>query len=301
MFNPYIYFSKHAHPKQKFLKTTGFFHKLLSGILLLLACSTYSHAAAPAGYSEYYIPGDENQMANIWANIGTAGGTAGAPVVVSGANAARHTTISVVAWSDNTTVYYDHWENCKGTALGSGGCTNGYNFDPNDPSTADETYTLNKGESHIFESNNIPVNPRGTGQYYDGGDRIYVAGGAVSVSRMSWIDDVGTVFSIAMEVYPVKPQMTTYILPFGEDLYASDSTVFRSFDRVYALVQATQDNTEVQFDVNGDGTYDTICTNARSQCIYRDNFGTAAYNNSDGSMRLVCLLDRSRRKQRHRN
>jgi len=217
-------------------------------ILLFVFSASYSFAATPAGYSEYYIPGDEDLLRIIWGNIGSTGG-----VPTTMPNAARHTIISVVAWSDNTTVYYDHWEN-------------GYGFDPNNPSSADETYTLNKGQSHIFESNNIPVNPRGTSQYYDGGDHIYVAGGVVSVTRMSWIDNVGTVFSIAMEVYPVKPQMTRYVLPFGEDLAAAPRN-YRSFDRVFALVQATEDNTIVQFDFNGDGTYDTFCTDqTRTTC-----------------------------------
>lgn len=234
--------------KKKFTKSTLVLYKLLLALTFLLVCATFSYGATPAGYSEYYIPGDEDLMRIIWGNIGSTGG-----VPTTMPNAARHTIISVVAWSDNTKVYYDHWEN-------------GYNFDPNNPATADETYTLNKGQSHIFESNNIPVNPRGAVQYYDGGDRIYVAGGSVSVTRMSWIDNVGTVFSIAMEVYPIKPQMTTYVLPFGEDLAAAPRN-YRGFDRVFALVQATQDNTTVQFDFNGDGTFDTFCTDkTRATC-----------------------------------
>jgi uncharacterized repeat protein (TIGR01451 family)/fimbrial isopeptide formation D2 family protein len=206
------------------------------------------YADAPAGYSEYFIPGDENLLADIWANIGTAGG-----VPANGNNARRHTVISVVAWTPNTTVYYDHWED-------------GYDFDPNNPSTADETYTLtNRGDSRTFESTNIPVNPRGTATYYDGRDRIYVAGGAVSVTRETWIDYVGTVFMSAWEVYPVKPQMTTYILPFGEDLAAAPRN-YTSFDRVFTLVQATKDNTTVTVDVNADGTPDNICINRNTPC-----------------------------------
>jgi uncharacterized repeat protein (TIGR01451 family) len=220
-------------------------------LLVLLLLAPYSYAAAPAGYSEYYVPGDENLLSVIWGNIGSTGG-----VPTTGATAARHTIINVVAWSPTTTVYYDHWEN-------------GYNFDPSNPAaTADEVVVLtNKGDSHTFENTAIPVNPRGTDTYYDGGDHIYVAGGEVSVTRESWTDTTGTVMSIAWDVYPVKPQMTTYILPFGEDLYALNNTIYRSFDRVFALVQATEDNTTVKFDVNGDGTFDNVCTDiTRSSC-----------------------------------
>jgi len=53
---------------------------------------------------------------------------------------------SVVAWSANTTVYYDHWEN-------------GYNFDPNNPAaTADETYTLaTPGTIKVFDRPTFPT------------------------------------------------------------------------------------------------------------------------------------------------
>ena len=59
----------------------------------------------------------------------------------------------------------------------------------------------------------------GTTTCYDGGDRIYVAGGAVTVTRAAWIEEQGaTIQAVAWEVYPVKPQLTTYVLPFGENL-----------------------------------------------------------------------------------
>ena len=54
---------------------------------------------------------------------------------------------------------------------------------------------------------------------YDGGDRIYVAGGVVTVTRVGWIEGVGVGDqATAWEIYPVKPQLTTYIVPFGETL-----------------------------------------------------------------------------------
>jgi uncharacterized repeat protein (TIGR01451 family) len=215
-------------------------------LFLLLFSASGSYGASPAGYSEFYIPGDENILGQVFSDIGAAGG------ILS--TAARHTVINVVAWSPNTTVYFDHWED-------------GYDFDKNNPSTADETVVLtNRGDSRTFESANIPVNPRGTNTYYDGRDRIYVAGGTVTVTRESWIDSVGTVFQIAWEVYPVRPQMTTYILPFGDDLAGAPRN-YLDFRRVFALAQATKDNTVVTFDLNNDGVYgDTVCTSHSNPC-----------------------------------
>ena len=226
---------------------------LLLSLIILLTCATYSYGAAPAGYSEYYIPGDETLLGILWNNIGA-----------TGATAARHRVINVVAWSPNTKIYYDHWQD-------------GYNFDPNNPdATADEVVILaNKGDSHTFETATIAL-PQTTvaagtcktlgACAYSGKDHIYVAGGLVSVTTESWDQALGNVFTIAWDVYPVKPQMTTYILPFGEDLAAAPRN-YRSFDRVDALIEATQDNTVVQLDFNQDGTWDTFCTDkTRATC-----------------------------------
>ncbi|MBS1234427.1 MAG: type fimbrial biosis protein PilY1, partial [Nitrospirae bacterium] len=230
--------------KKRLMQPKGVLARLFLIFILLFVYTADSFAATPAGYSEYYIPGDENLLADIWNSLRGRSLTA-----------ARHTVINVVAWSNNTTVYYDHWED-------------GYDFDPNDPSTADETVVLvNKGDSHTFESANIPVNPQVTDPVqYDGRDRLYVAGGTVSVNRESWEQALGNVFTISWDVYPVKPQMTTYILPFGEDL-AGAPTNYESFVRVYALLQATEDTTVVQIDFDQDGTYDTFCTDkTRATC-----------------------------------
>ena len=236
MFNLYTYLWNHAHSKQKFLKTIRIFHTLFLGLLLVLACSTYSYGAVAAGYSEYYIPGDETTMRLIFDSLDDAD---------AAGDYDMHTVISVTAWADNTIVYYDHWED-------------GYDFDPADPAgTADERIVLsNTGDQYTFESSNIPTNPRGTATYYDGGDHVYVAGGSVTVTRASWIEGVGVGNqSAAWEIYPVKPQLTTYVVPFGENLGFAD------FNRVFVLIQATADNTTFTVDYNGDGTPDALNQN----------------------------------------
>ncbi len=218
---------------KRFTQINRILARLFLSLLVLLACSTYSHASAVAGYSEYYIPGDEVSMYTIFNTLDAS------------ATNTMHSVITVTSWSDNTRIYYDHWEN-------------GYNFDPANPAaTADETYTMaTAGGVQTFQSSNIPTNPRGIVTYYDGGDRIYVAGGAVTVTRASWIEGVGVGSqAIAWEIYPVKPQLTAYVLPFGENLG------FVDFNRVFVLIQATEDNTTFQVDLNGDGTFDALNQN----------------------------------------
>ncbi|MEW5736903.1 MAG: C25 family cysteine peptidase [Thermodesulfobacteriota bacterium] len=220
-------------------RKTGLF--FLLALACALAFSSASFASVSAGYSEYYIPGDEDDMMLILDTIGAGDQTTNG----------MHSIISVVAGSPSTVVYYDHWEN-------------GYNFDKNNPAaTADEIVTLaNRGDSNIFESSNIPI-PRtnsmtscGGNPCYDGRDHIYVAGGATTVTRSSWTEMAGTLLAVAWEVYPVRPQLTTYILPFGEDLYTSNT--LRDFERVFAMVQATADNTQVRVDANNDGIWENL-------------------------------------------
>lgn len=220
----------------------------LAVVCLLLGCSASAQAQVSAGYSEYYIPGDEGIMYLIFDTLDA--GTI--------ASSNMHAVINVTSWSATTTVYYDHWED-------------GYDFDPTNPAaTADERVSLaTPGAQMTFESASIPLpttamvscSPAGT-CYYDGGDRIYAAGGAVTVTRASWIDVTGVGNqAVAWEIYPVKPQLTTYILPFGEDLALTD------FSRVFALVQATADDTSVTVDFNGDATPDTIDWNRNGSLV----------------------------------
>jgi hypothetical protein len=228
----------------KFSALRGIF---ITCLILLSAGAAFGQATA--GYSEYLLPGDEQNMYFIFNDLDTNAGATG-----------MHSIISVVAWSANTTVYFDHWEN-------------GYNFDPNNPSTADETYTLaTPGTIKLFESSNVPnirnvastcagqTNPGN--RCYDGGDRIYVAGGPVTVTRAVWMEARGAGNQgDAWEIYPVKPQLTTYVLPFGEDNFVTSNLFFTGFERVYALIQATQDNTTVTVDLNNDGVPDILNLN----------------------------------------
>lgn len=219
---------------------------------LLLAASPSALGQGSAGYSEYFVPANEDNMATIFNVLDAGGGTTMRSVIV------------VTAWAPNTTIYVDHWEN-------------GYDFDPNNPgspaacqvttgvltSAATCSVSLaNAGSLRVFESANIPTPRNSANAYYDGRDRIYIAGGAVTVTRASglegrWAGDQAS----AWEVYPVKPQLTTYELPFGENLYAADPTNFLGFQRVFAIIQATRDNTTFQVDLDGNGTWDVLNQN----------------------------------------
>jgi uncharacterized repeat protein (TIGR01451 family) len=215
------------------------FITVIAGVLLLAASTARGQAVA--GYSEYFIPGDEDTIGAVLCSLGTTACPAGY---------LTHAAISMAGWTNATSIYYDHWED-------------GYDFDPENPATADEITTVNAGGFRVFETANIALptttqptcSPAGTCNY-DGRDHIYVAGGAVTVSRISWIEERGVgLQGMAWEIYPVKPQLTHYIVPFGE------TSGWDGFQRISTLIQATRDATTITIDINGDGTPDVLDQN----------------------------------------
>jgi len=190
-----------------------------------LSLANSARAETPAGYSEYYIPGSEEQMWGIFYDLD--------PYLLD-INQGMHSTVAITAGTDNTSLYYDHWED-------------GYDFVPGDPASADESYILNQGDVQVFESANIPVNPRGTDTYHDGQDRIYSVGGAVTVSRATWTESASTLFAQAWEVLPTRPYQTQYSIPAGENLAAAP-TNYTDFTSSYMILQSTADDNSVQVD-----------------------------------------------------
>jgi uncharacterized repeat protein (TIGR01451 family) len=245
--------------------------------LSLLASSLRtSRAGVAAGYSEYYIPGASDQLWNIFENLDNV------PDLVEGQG--LRCIIAVTAASDNTTIYYDHWEN-------------GYGFDPLAPdpaATADEVRYSAQGDVQRFESSNVP-NPRGTGlnvcgptddqTCYDGRDRIYVAGGAVTVTRASWPESIGTVFALSWEIYPTKPFMNHYAIPVGQDLAPG----YDDFDRVYVIVQSTSNGNRVQIDdpTTGPVDVDSVLDQGGVTELYDVNSGTTVSSTSPVQVQFI--------------
>jgi uncharacterized repeat protein (TIGR01451 family) len=203
-------------------KVSGFISGLIVSFLILLYVIGILNApgvlATPAGFQEFYIPLPADVVKQIFADIDND------PTVSNN----MHCVIGVTASQDNTTVYYDHWEN--GLLTGAAG---------------DEVVTLNKGDVHYFESSNIPTNPRGSRTYYDGKDRIFVAGSLLQLVVSVWPEVPGTIFTDAWEVYPVQAWEREYTIPVGEDLSVTP-TQYLDFSKVYVLVMSGTDNNSVQ-------------------------------------------------------
>jgi len=99
-------------------------------------------ASHVAGYSEYYILGDED---DIFAALDA--------IPNSGAAGSINSRVSLVVIADGANVYLDD-------------DLDGYDFDPSDPSTADASWlALNRGDVLTFSEDQV-----------DGGDRLYITG-----------------------------------------------------------------------------------------------------------------------------
>ncbi len=219
-----------------------------------------AHAAIQSGYSEYYVPGPEEQMGAVFNALSNDAG--GGDVTGGG----MHCVISVTATGDETTVYYDHWED-------------GYDFDPDDPDgTCDRKDVLSTGQVMEYVGENIPVSPRGTSVHFDGGDRLYIAGASVFVSRSSWTESAGTNLALSWSLFPVKPFLTDYTIPVGENLAAGPQG-YEDFDQTYVLVQSTTDNNRVTIDDPGTaGTdVDVVLQTGQSTQLHNSNSGTRVH------------------------
>jgi len=264
-----------------------------SFVLFLLLFSLFGvqqpvYAAISAGYSEYYIPGSTDQLFQILKDIdndpdlGNALGGGGTCTAAPCNRMHNVTTISVSA--DNATIYYDHWENGYGTgSLGN-----------------DETYVANKGNVLTFESSNILVpraagntctstNPNGASTAcYDGRDRIYVAGAAVSVAQSFWPEVTGTVFANAWEVYPIKPYQTDYTIPVGEDLSIAPFN-YTDFDQVFVIVQGTQNGTTVEINNPATAGLDVSLTLGRGEVtqLFHIGAGTTVHASAPVQVQFI--------------
>jgi len=85
---------------------------ILITILSFFKPTIESEAGVSAGLLEYYIPGATEQLWNIFEDLDDD------PTLVEAEG--MHAVIAVTGSVDNTTIYYDHWEDT-------------YDFDINDP------------------------------------------------------------------------------------------------------------------------------------------------------------------------
>jgi uncharacterized repeat protein (TIGR01451 family) len=160
------------------------------------------------------------------------------------------TTISISVLRDGSFIYYDHWED---------------GLEPNItlPTQASTQVwgPLSAGDV-IAPQNVVPVEPRDPSLVlFDGGDKVVTVGGAIAVSVAVWPETVpdeygnpqaGILFAGAWELYPTSRWGTDYVIPVGENVYRANG----GFRTVGLNVQAVENDTLVDLDLNADGVFE---------------------------------------------
>lgn len=167
------------------------------------------------------------------------------------------TTISIAVQRDGSIIYYDHWEDGLEAEItsptqpstqvwGDGNPANG--APPNIPSD------VLVARDVIAPQNVVPVPRNPADFYFDGGDKIVSLGGPIAVTLAVWPDDPGSgiLFAGAWELYPTSRWDTSYVIPVGQNVPRPNG----SFATVGLNVQAVEDGTSVQLDLNADGTFE---------------------------------------------
>ena len=157
--------------------------------------------------------------------------------------------VFLIAGSDRTIYYYDHWED-------------GYDADPLNPGPTTEPGMVDSGVSLTFQSNIDPAQVgAGPPFYYDGRDRITIFGEDAAVVRLVYPETPGTVLAGAWEVAEAAAWGTEYVTAVGEDLVYLANPNADDHDYSGLTVMAWQNDTQVYY--NG-----TLAANLDAGSVY---------------------------------
>ncbi|MBP9501124.1 MAG: DUF11 domain-containing protein [Candidatus Promineofilum sp.] len=176
------------------------------------------------------------------------------------------THIGITIGFAGTVLYYDQWENgfdadiTDPTNIWSAGNPGGTQIwgdgDPSNgaaPGFPADTFAA--GDVVILQ-NMVPGNPRGTGIYFDGRDKIG-ASQPIAVTRLGWAESTpGSLLAYANAMFPVSEWGTAYTVPTG----CNTTTSTANFEYSALTFIAAYDNTTVDIDADGNGTWETTVT-----------------------------------------
>lgn len=187
-------------------------------------------------------------------------------------------TISIAVNRDNSIIYYDQWEDTlegdptvptqittlvwgdgdpsnNTTGLAAGATVQG--IPASDILTAGTIITLRSTVPSTTATRGTPPSI-----FFDGGDMLVSRGGALAVSTIFWTDAPGPeiFFTDAWELYPTNRWDQVYVSPIGENVDRDGPTVngdiLGQFGVVGLNIQAVDNDTLVEIDLNADGTFD---------------------------------------------
>ncbi|HSG79669.1 MAG TPA: SdrD B-like domain-containing protein [Acidimicrobiia bacterium] len=180
----------------------------------------------------YYTPFEAQEFIGLLRSSNGNPGCCSGPVVSS---------VSITSGADANTVYYDHFED-------------GYEVDPLNPVQA-STLTLSLDSGDVWsQTSNVPVDPRGAGNHFDGRDKI-VSSAPIAVTQSGYATTPGTVHAGAVQVLDLDKSGTHFDIPIGQD-----ADYNQVFEYVGLVIVGTAPGTTVNIDADADGTVETTTT-----------------------------------------
>ncbi|MCB0184568.1 MAG: IgGFc-binding protein, partial [Caldilineaceae bacterium] len=226
-----------------------------------------ANAAPPPPVQHFYVPLPEDQIFHALQKIYP--GNTVCPAFGENPVNPINTYISISALSDNTIIYYDHWEDgfeidvtrpqqATTQIWGDGNPANG--IPPGIPSD------IIMADTVIVLDNAVDTNTLATVIDFDGGDRVS-ASNMIAMTRAAWATGSSTLLAGAVEVYDTNSWGTTYEVPVGENVDYN-----QIFEHSSVSVMAAQDDTELYVDFDGDGADDgyTVIDQGRAYHIDGD-------------------------------
>ena len=240
------------------------FAVFFASLLLLMLASNVVFAASPPPVQEFYVPVPEDQVFDALREIFP--GRSACAIQTPEKEVAKPiiTYISISVISDNTIIYYDHWEDdfevdvsnpiqASTEIWGDGDETNGVAPGvPNDIINANTVIVLDT------EVNWMDLADRQTVIDYDASDKV-AATRMIAMTRAAWATGSGTLLAGALEVYPTNQWGTQFEVPVGENADLNNA-INDLFEYTGLAVMATEDGTSLAIDIDGDGVADINTT-----------------------------------------
>ena len=166
--------------------------------------------------------------------------------------------ISITLSTNNTIVYYDHWEDGYETDLDNPIQNSTEVWGDNDPSNGIApgftTDVLNPGDIVTLEQDITTEGTENTRNpnsiFFDGRDKVG-SSKAVVLTRQVWSTQITSFLAGAAEVLDTSKWGTNFSAPIGEDV-SSDNM----FDYVALAITASVNGTTINIDTDGDGNDD---------------------------------------------
>jgi uncharacterized repeat protein (TIGR01451 family) len=176
------------------------------------------------------------------------------------------TVISISVLRSGSIIYYDQWEDGLEPNLVMPVQATTQVWGDNDPSNGSPpglpSDVLQSGDVIVLQ-NVVPVPRNPAVLFFDGGDKFISVGGALAATLGVWPQpDAGILFGAAWEIYPTSRWDPNYVIPVGQNVPRPEG----GFTIVGFNVQAVEDGTSVQLDLNADGTFEqTVVLNQGQQ------------------------------------